>query len=185
MTAIRESILQPGMTARPVFRHRTAAGGWRFLEVVATNCLDDPAIGGIVLNAHDVTDQTYLARALRTVTQGNQVVVRATDEASLLADTCRQSSPPATRSPGSDMRSTTATARCARSRRPVAPNMWSESASAGVTISLAPAQRAGRSEPARSRWWTISAARPGSLRGELRPSRMGLALFVRLPTHRE
>ena len=56
--------------------------------MVATNCLHDPAIGGIILNAHDVTDQTCLARALRTVTQGNQVVVHAADEASLLADTC-------------------------------------------------------------------------------------------------
>ncbi len=88
MTAIRESILRPGIRAVPVFRHRTAAGEWRFLEVVATNCLHDPAIGGIILNAHDVTDQTCLARALRTVTQGNQVVVHAADEASLLADTC-------------------------------------------------------------------------------------------------
>jgi PAS domain S-box-containing protein len=41
-----------------------------------------------VVNAHDVTEQTNLSRALRTLTQGNQVVVRATDEASLLADAC-------------------------------------------------------------------------------------------------
>jgi PAS domain S-box-containing protein len=88
MSAFREITLQPGIRALPVFRHRTALGDWRFLEVVATNCLHDPAIGGIVLNAHDVTDQTCLARALRTLTQGNQVVVHATDEASLLADTC-------------------------------------------------------------------------------------------------
>ena len=88
LAGFAESLLQPGIRALPVFRHRTAAGGWRFLEVVATNCLRDPAIGGIVLNAHDVTDQTCLARALRTLTQGNQVVVHATDEASLLADAC-------------------------------------------------------------------------------------------------
>jgi signal transduction histidine kinase/putative methionine-R-sulfoxide reductase with GAF domain len=88
VAGFRESMLQPGIKPLPVFRHRTAAGDWRFLEVVATNCLDDPAIGGIVLNAHDVTDQTYLARALRTLTQANQVVVHGTDEASLLVDTC-------------------------------------------------------------------------------------------------
>jgi len=65
-----------------------ASGDLRSLEAVATNCLEDPAIAGIVVNAHDVTEQTNLSRALRTLTEGNQVVVRATDEASLLADVC-------------------------------------------------------------------------------------------------
>ena len=41
------------------------------------------------MNAHDVTERTYLARALRTLGEGNQVLVRATEEVSLLADTCR------------------------------------------------------------------------------------------------
>ena len=36
----------------------------------------------------DVTEQTNLSRALRTVTRGNQVLVHATDETSLLADIC-------------------------------------------------------------------------------------------------
>ncbi len=72
-----------------VFRFKTAAGDWRVVEATATNRLSDPAIKGIVVNAHDVTEQTNLSRALRTLGQGNQVLVRATEEASLLADTCR------------------------------------------------------------------------------------------------
>jgi PAS domain S-box-containing protein len=87
-TIFREGIHQPGIHRSIVFRVKTASGDWRSLEAVATNCLGDPAIAGIVVNAHDVTEQTNLSRALRTLTQGNQVVVRATDEASLLADVC-------------------------------------------------------------------------------------------------
>jgi PAS domain S-box-containing protein len=87
-TIFREGTHKPGIHRSVVFRFRTASGDWRSLEAVATNCLGDPAIAGIVVNAHDVTEQTNLSRALRTLTQGNQVVVRATDEASLLADVC-------------------------------------------------------------------------------------------------
>ena len=87
-TTFREGIHQPGIHPSIVFRVKMASGDLRSLEAVATNCLEDPAIAGIVVNAHDVTEQTNLSRALRTLTEGNQVVVRATDEASLLADVC-------------------------------------------------------------------------------------------------
>jgi PAS domain S-box-containing protein/putative nucleotidyltransferase with HDIG domain len=80
---------QAGTAPPAVFRFKTASGDWRVLEATATNCLDDPAIKGIVVNAHDVTEQTNLSRALRTMGQGNQVLVRATSEASLLADMCQ------------------------------------------------------------------------------------------------
>ena len=51
--------------------------------------MNDPAIKGIVVNARDVTEQTNLSRALRTLGQGNQVLVHATEEDALLADTCQ------------------------------------------------------------------------------------------------
>jgi len=80
---------QAGIAPPAVFRFKTASGDWRVLEATATNRLDDPAIKGIVVNAHDVTEQTNVSRALRTLGQGNQVLVRATSEASLLADMCQ------------------------------------------------------------------------------------------------
>ena len=79
----------PGRHPPEVCRVLTKSGGWRVLEVIVTNCLDDPDIGGLVLNGRDVTERTYLTRALRTLGQANQVLVQATEEASLLADTCR------------------------------------------------------------------------------------------------
>lgn len=78
-----------GTIGPEVFRYRTRTGECRFLEVVATNCMDDPAIHGVVVNARDVTDQTNLTRALQTLTEGNQVLVRATEEEPLLLEICQ------------------------------------------------------------------------------------------------
>ena len=49
-------------TAELRLRHRD--GGWRVLDVVATNRLDDPAVSGIVLNSHDVTVRKRLEEQL-------------------------------------------------------------------------------------------------------------------------
>ena len=87
-TFFGEGVRQAGIHSPVSFRYKAASGHWRRLEAVTNNCLGDPAIAGIVVNARDITEQTHLSRALRTLTQGNQVVLRATDEASLLADAC-------------------------------------------------------------------------------------------------
>jgi PAS domain S-box-containing protein len=84
-----EVIRRPGTSSPTVFRFQTVSGEWRVLEATSTNCLDDPDIKGLVLNARDVTEQTYLSRAIRTLSQGNDILVHATDEVSLLAETCR------------------------------------------------------------------------------------------------
>jgi diguanylate cyclase (GGDEF)-like protein/PAS domain S-box-containing protein len=40
------------------------ANGWRYIEVAATNLIDDPAVNGIVLNARDVTERKDLEELL-------------------------------------------------------------------------------------------------------------------------
>jgi diguanylate cyclase (GGDEF)-like protein/PAS domain S-box-containing protein len=47
-------------------RVRSADGGWRHLEVVVSDLTDNPAIGGLVLNARDVTDRVEAVQALAT-----------------------------------------------------------------------------------------------------------------------
>jgi diguanylate cyclase (GGDEF)-like protein/PAS domain S-box-containing protein len=42
-----------------------ADGSWRWLEALGHNLLDDPAVGGIVIHARDVTEQHEAASALR------------------------------------------------------------------------------------------------------------------------
>ncbi|MHB1585412.1 MAG: sensor domain-containing protein, partial [Acidimicrobiales bacterium] len=87
--AFRRDIARAGAHFRATYRFRTAEGEWRIFEGRVSNYLDDPAVGGLVVNATDVTDSTHLTRALRTLGQGNQVLVHASDEATLLAETCR------------------------------------------------------------------------------------------------
>jgi diguanylate cyclase (GGDEF)-like protein/PAS domain S-box-containing protein len=83
------AISEPGPTQPVVLRIRTLRGEWLFIESILTNCLDDPAIRGIVGNGRDVSERTYLARALQTLTDGNQVLIHATEETSLLNEICR------------------------------------------------------------------------------------------------
>lgn len=47
------------------FRARHADGSWRSVEAVATNLLDEPAVGGIVINYHDVTERKRLEEELK------------------------------------------------------------------------------------------------------------------------
>jgi diguanylate cyclase (GGDEF)-like protein/PAS domain S-box-containing protein len=46
-------------------RLRHADGGWRVMEAVATNLLDDPAVEGIVISARDLTDRRLAEAELR------------------------------------------------------------------------------------------------------------------------
>ena len=58
--AFTERLGKPGV-GRPIgMRVRHKSGSWRHLEAVANNLLDDPSVGGIVLNAWDVTGRREL-----------------------------------------------------------------------------------------------------------------------------
>ncbi|MCX7620403.1 MAG: EAL domain-containing protein [Acidimicrobiales bacterium] len=46
-------------------RMQHADGSWRWYEAVFTNCLDDPAVNGIVANIRDTTERALTQRALR------------------------------------------------------------------------------------------------------------------------
>jgi diguanylate cyclase (GGDEF)-like protein/PAS domain S-box-containing protein len=58
-------LARPGSTARMEFRLRHADGSWRHLEAVGKNLLPDPAVGGIVVNAHDDTERKAFEEQLR------------------------------------------------------------------------------------------------------------------------
>ncbi len=58
-------IKTPGATVSGEFRVKHADGSWRWLEAVGTNLLDDPAVGGVVINYRDVTSRRELEEELR------------------------------------------------------------------------------------------------------------------------
>ncbi len=51
---------RPGMAEKGLVRFRHSDRSYRSFEVVVANRLDDPAIGGLVLTGHDVTDRVQL-----------------------------------------------------------------------------------------------------------------------------
>jgi diguanylate cyclase (GGDEF)-like protein/PAS domain S-box-containing protein len=47
------------------WRVRHDDGSWRFLQTFVTNLLDEPSVGGLVLNSRDITEQKALEEQLR------------------------------------------------------------------------------------------------------------------------
>ena len=77
------------MNPPAVYRVRTVSSGtWRSLEVIATNCLADPSIEGVVLNLRDVTRTVEVTRAYATFGRTNQMLLQATSEGELFQQTC-------------------------------------------------------------------------------------------------
>ncbi len=85
-----------GISPPVTFRVRHATGGWRWLEAVGNNLLDNPEVAGLVINARDITQQREGAvaldnvnRVLRTLLAADSAVVHAHDEGALLDQVCR------------------------------------------------------------------------------------------------
>jgi len=63
--AFLEALADPTLTPIFEFRFRHKDGSWRWLEATGTNLLADPAVGGFVVNSHDVTGRKAVDDALR------------------------------------------------------------------------------------------------------------------------
>ncbi len=60
-----ELLQQPRVPKTVVVRALHRDGGWRYIEAVAVNRLDEPAVGAIVVNFRDVTERRRAEDALR------------------------------------------------------------------------------------------------------------------------
>src|SRR4029453_17170139 len=60
-----EATDHPGQTQHIEARARHDGGSWRALEIAGTNLLDDPAVGGFVVTAHDITERQRAEAELR------------------------------------------------------------------------------------------------------------------------
>ncbi len=60
-----EVLTNPVIEAPVEYRLRHKDGSWRDFEATRTNLLDDPAVGGVVINCHDVTEHKRFEEALR------------------------------------------------------------------------------------------------------------------------
>jgi len=60
-----EGIENPGQEVRTEYRVRHRDGGWRLVEAVGRNLLEDPAVRGVVINSRDVTEERRAQEVLR------------------------------------------------------------------------------------------------------------------------
>jgi two-component system cell cycle sensor histidine kinase/response regulator CckA len=69
LPAVRQAfaacLASPGGQATATYRLRHKDGGWRWIESLGTNQVQDPQIGGIVLSSRDVTERRTLDDQLR------------------------------------------------------------------------------------------------------------------------
>jgi diguanylate cyclase (GGDEF)-like protein/PAS domain S-box-containing protein len=89
LSRFAELLDSPGASFTDSIRTVTENGQVRELEIVSTNFLDKAGVSGVVVNGRDVTERRNLTRALATLTQGNQVLVRATEESLLISELCQ------------------------------------------------------------------------------------------------
>jgi PAS domain S-box-containing protein len=93
-----DTLAHPGLPTKAEFRIQRTDGRWVWLEALATNHLDNPAVAGVVVNIRDVTDlaahlaaHPHLAAAaigmirVRNVNQAAVAMNRAADKAELMA----------------------------------------------------------------------------------------------------
>jgi len=62
---LADVIRSTGAMVAGEFRIKHADGSWRWIEAVGKNLLDDPAVGGVVVNYRDVTSRKTLEQELR------------------------------------------------------------------------------------------------------------------------
>ncbi|HYP23762.1 MAG TPA: PAS domain S-box protein [Actinomycetota bacterium] len=65
VTHLADVVADPARTKTVEVRAATVTGGWIWIEARAANRLDDPAIRGIILNYHDVSERKESERVLR------------------------------------------------------------------------------------------------------------------------
>jgi diguanylate cyclase (GGDEF)-like protein/PAS domain S-box-containing protein len=69
---------RPGKSIEFSIRARHESGAWHWLEGLATNLLDDPAVEGIVINARDITQRRARLERQTAISDLGREVLRAT-----------------------------------------------------------------------------------------------------------
>jgi PAS domain S-box-containing protein len=73
---LADAAAHPGRPAQCEVRLRHRDGSWRWMAVIATNRLEDPAVGGIVCNLREVTERIEAALAAVEAHQAQEMVSR-------------------------------------------------------------------------------------------------------------
>lgn len=72
-----EGLVQQGFIVTKEYRIRRKDGSWRIHEATAHNLLDDPAVGGVVVNSRDITNRKRLERRLTVQYEAARILAEA------------------------------------------------------------------------------------------------------------
>lgn len=86
LDAFRKGLGLPGVTETVEYRFRHKDGSWHFLESVAVNLLHDPAVRGMVISSHDISDRKRMEEELRESEEMHRGLVRASPDAVTVSD---------------------------------------------------------------------------------------------------
>ncbi|MEI7771996.1 MAG: PAS domain S-box protein [Chloroflexales bacterium] len=86
MALFTEVMRAPGTVRTAVFRTRHYDGSWRWLESTATNLQSDPAVGAVVANMRDITDNKLAEAALRENERRLRTILQTALDGFLIAD---------------------------------------------------------------------------------------------------
>ncbi|OWY62136.1 hypothetical protein B7486_60055, partial [cyanobacterium TDX16] len=76
----------PGNTTSGRIRIRHRDGRWRWADLFATNLIDDPEVGGVLVEIRDVTDQVQAQAAVRASEQRYRALVSHSADAIAIID---------------------------------------------------------------------------------------------------
>lgn len=81
LAGFQEVLGCPGHSRHIEARVQTRSGQWRWLDIVGTNFLDDPAIRGVALNVRDITERRLLEEQLQAERDLFRLILENTLEA--------------------------------------------------------------------------------------------------------
>ena len=84
--AFARAVANPGEGVVAEVRVRHRDGSWRYMEAIYTSLLDDPRVGGVVLNARDVTERRRAEEELRRSEERLRSVVESAADAFFVYD---------------------------------------------------------------------------------------------------
>jgi PAS domain S-box-containing protein len=79
-------IEQGGITSPVEYRYRRADGSWLYMEGIASNHLDDPAIKGVIVNARGISERKRAEEALRESAEEYRLITSTAMDGFVISD---------------------------------------------------------------------------------------------------